>query len=313
MVYKKAKEFIDNFKFPIDYDNSIRKLDDISRLNCEENGSLSENVIVKFEDMPEFGVGARVKNGNIRFNKTRIETMLNLGIDCLSDSHLNWMWSFYNKFNLNEEHSIYEESLYNFMKKYIEDGAERYFDCCGSYKLISYELLECIFHENAHIFQSEYDKYLSGEFEYPNDEKSMLLIFTEAFNMIYHKLKKNNIEFEYKRNNYIFPIEFDARYEAMIKMNKLKNRYYKNDKIFSKYLVYSNIIPEDLDIVKTSEEIFETYEYLFDIYSKEIGRDYNKTNDYLQKNKERIVNIMRNRYKEMLAIVSENKQVNEFI
>lgn len=311
MLYLKCKDFINEFKLPLDYNEIISKIDEISKINCEKN-DCNQPVTISFQDMPEFGIGARVKDGNIRFNKTRLETLIELKIDCLDENNLNKLWKFYNSFDENnDKNSIYEVSLFNFMKKYIEEGAERYFSDCGSYKLIPYELLECVFHENAHVFQREYDKYLNGDLEFPSDEKSCLLIFTEAFDMIHHKLKKNNIAFDYKRNNYIFPVEFDARYEAMIKMNELKNKYYKNDNIFSKYLVASNIVPLDLNIEKTAQEIFETFEYFYDTYKSNFGSDYDKVAEYSMMNKVVIINEMKRRYDEMLSIVNENNFNNE--
>ena len=52
----------------------------------------------------------------------------------------------------------YDENLYNYMEKYIDNGTERFFAQCGSKKVFPYEILEIIFHENAHVFQKEYNR-----------------------------------------------------------------------------------------------------------------------------------------------------------
>lgn len=143
------------------------------------------------------GKSGSVSKTNISFNKTRLKTLINLKIDCNNKNHIKKIYKFYNSYDEKITHNKYEICLYEFMKKYIAGGYEHYFTQMGSYKTIPYELLDTIFHENEHIFQYKYEKFLKNINECPNDLKSKLLLFTVLFNTIHSKLLKINVDFEY--------------------------------------------------------------------------------------------------------------------
>ena len=46
--------------------------------------------------------------------------------------------------------------MYDFIKKYKEAGAQRFFNMVGSYKTIKYEILETTYHECEHVIQDDY-------------------------------------------------------------------------------------------------------------------------------------------------------------
>ena len=76
----------------------------------------------------------------------------NLKIDDLDKNHLVKIELFYKNYPFRSTHTEFEDILYDFIKKYKEVGAQRYFNIVGSYKTIKYEILETIYHECELIF-----------------------------------------------------------------------------------------------------------------------------------------------------------------
>ena len=295
----KAKEFLDDFV--LDFGVLREKLTEIGKLYLKLN-NCDLQLEVSFDKSMLFGKSGSVFENYISFNKTRIETLFEMKIDCNDDCHLHNIYEFYNMYNKKEEHSICEQCLYEFMQKYISLGCERYFDKMGSYKMIKYELLDTILHENQHIVQRRHKEYLASVDECPLDDKNLLLFFTMLFNEVYSTLKKAKVDFDYVRENYIFPIGFDARYEAMIILDKLREKYFKLDNDFETYLCESNIIPKDFDIEKTANQLFDDYLRIYEIYRCKIESGFEDANKYVLQNKNSIVAEIMKRYKKMVSI-----------
>ena len=230
-----------------------------------------------------------------------------LKIDDLDENHLVKIELFYKNYPIKTVHTEYEDILYDFIKKYKEAGAERYLNMVGSYKTIKYEILETIYHECEHIIQDDYKKFLDKK-EFPSDTQSKVLIFTTLFNTLYEKLRKANIEFDYTRENYIFPIEFDARYISFKEMTDLKNLYFQNDELLEKYLNKSIIIPKDFKILQIVNKINEDYDRLYKIYLQTFGEEFIFVNDYIQENKTEIKLEFTQRYEEMANTQFEKYQ-----
>lgn len=306
-LYTEAKRFLDSYSFPLDFDLMISQLKKITLINYELNDCF-EDINISFDESMLFGKSGSVSKTNISFNKTRLETLINLKIDCNDANHIKKIYEFYNSYDEKLSHNKYEICLYEFMKKYIAGGYEHYFTRMGSYKTIPYELLDTIFHENEHIFQYKYEKFLKNINECPNDLKSKLLLFTVLFNTIYSKLLKSNVDFEYERQNHIFPIEFDARYEAMVKLNIIKQKFYSNDTNFAKHIVNSSLLPADFDIDFTCKKIFNDYENLYNLYELHYGKDLYSANLFVINNKTKILQEIKNRYLTMQKIVVDNKK-----
>ena len=305
MLYKKAKEFIENFKLPFDYEKLSNELTEISLLNYKLH-SCDKDIKISFDESMLFGKSASVLGTSISFNKTRIETLFAFQIDDSNPEHIKKIYDFYNNYNTKENHSNYEVCLYEFIKKYIEGGYERYFSQMGNYKTIKYELLDAVFHENEHIFQEEYKKYFNCANECPKDDRNIVLFFTVFFDEIYNKLKKSNVQFDYDRENYIFPIEFDARYEAMVSINKVK-QYFPDDKLFAEHIVKSNLIPEGFNVRETVDKIYNDYERLYKLFEKELSNGFISADQFIKHNKNIITKELERRYCEMLNIVENNR------
>ena len=293
--YLKSKEFLKNFT--LDFDGLKEKLQEIVKVIFSVH-RINKDMTVSFDKSKLFGKSGSVSKTNISFNKTRIEMLSNLKIDDLDENHLVKMELFYNNYPTKSIHTEFEDILYDFIKKYKEAGAQRFFNMVGSYKTIKYEILETIYHECEHVIQDDYKKFLDKK-EFPNDTQSKVLIFTTLFNAIYEKLKKANIEFNYTRENYIFPIEFDARYISFKEMTILKNMYFQDDELFERYLRKSIIIPKDFNILQTVNKIFEDYEKLYKLYLETFGEDFVFVNDYIRENKTKIKMEFTRRYEEM--------------
>ena len=58
----------------------------------------------------------------------------NLKIDDLDKNHLVKIELFYKNYPFKSTHTEFEDILYDFIKKYKEVGAQRYFNIVGSYK-----------------------------------------------------------------------------------------------------------------------------------------------------------------------------------
>lgn len=174
----------------------------------------------------------------------------------------------------------------------------------GSYKTIKYEILDVILHECEHVFQDEHKKYLTAK-ELPNDIESVLLIFTTCFNTMYEKIKKTKLPFKYKRENHIFPIEFDARYISFKMLAEIKDLYFKNDKVFDEYIKSSIIIPNDFDCQKAAEKMFTDYDQLYKIFKENFSEDYSAVNNFIQKSKLLLIEEFTNRFDEMQS--TQNK------
>ena len=215
-LFVKSKEFLENFT--LDFDELATKLHEIVKIIFSIN-KIDQDINITFDESKLFGKSGSVSDTNISFNKTRIQILETLKIDDLSKNHLKNLEIFYKNYTSKKltESTYYEDILYDFIKKYKEIGAEQYFDMIGSYKTIKYEILDTIYHESEHILQDNYKKFLYTK-KIPNNKKSKVLIFTVCFNTIYEKLKKEKINFDYVRENYIFPIEFDARYTSFESM-----------------------------------------------------------------------------------------------
>ncbi len=294
-------DFIKNFTFPINYDQLATQLAIITKANYELHNIPFEPDI-RFEEMNAFGASGKVTNQSktIIFNKKRIETILNLNIDCFDKNHLETLWNFYNTYQGSTPHDEYQEYLYAFMQKYISLNSTEYFSQMGSIKNIHFELIETILHENQHVFQSYFwTLFLSGQIE-PN-EQNAIMIFTMTFNSIFNQLKNENVEINYVRKNYIFPIEFDARYTAMHILSQLRDQHFQNDKNFQNCIINSNIIPQDFDIDATSEKIFNDYVMLYERYDELSLCDYSTEHEFIIKNKEIIIKEIKRRYIEMIT------------
>lgn len=295
VLYLKSKEFLESFT--LDFDVLKEKLQEIMEIIFSMH-EINKKMTVSFDKSKLFGKSGSISDTNISFNKTRIEMLLKLKIDDLDENHLVKMELFYKNHPIKSVHTEYEDILYDFIKKYKEADAERYFNMVGSYKTIKYELLETIYHECEHVVQDDYKKFLDKK-EFPSDAQSKVLIFTTLFNVIYEKLRKANLDFDYTRENYIFPIEFDARYISFKEMTILKNMYFQDDEFFEKYLKKSIIIPKDFKILQTVNKIIDDYDRLYNIYLKTFGEDFVFVNDYIQENKTEIKNELVRRYEEM--------------
>lgn len=293
--YLKSKEFLENFT--LDFDVLKEKLQEIMKVIFSVH-NINKEMAISFDESRLFGKSGSVSKTNISVNKTRIEMLSKLKIDDLDENHLVKMELFYKNYPIKSVHTEYEDILYDFIKKYKEAGAQRYFDMVGSYKTIKYELLETIYHECEHVIQDDYKNFLDKK-EFPNDTQSKVLIFTTLFNTIYEKLRKANIEFDYTRENYIFPIEFDARYISFKEMTILKNMYFQDNELFERYLKKSIIIPKDFNILQTVNKIFEDYEKLYKFYLETFGEDFVFVNDYIRENKTKIKMEFTRRYEEM--------------
>ena len=296
--YLKSKEFLENFT--LDFDVLKEKLQEIMKVIFLGH-KINKEMTISFDESRLFGKSGSVSDTNISFNKTRIEMLSNLKIDDLDENHLVKMELFYKNYPIKSVHTEHEYILYDFIKKYKEAGAQRYFKMVGSYKTIKYEILETIYHECEHVIQDHYKKFLDKK-EFPNDTQSKMLIFTTLFNTIYEKLRKANMEFDYTRENYIFPIEFDARYISFKEMTDLKNLYFQDDELFERYLKKSIIIPKDFNILQTVNKIIEDYENLYKLYLETFGENFVFVNEFIQENKTEIKLEFIRRYEEMTKI-----------
>ncbi len=302
-LYATAKIFLENFS--LDYDWLTKELEKIMKRDFSLLG-INKKMTISFDENKLFGRGGSVSKTNISFNKTRIETLLALKIDDTDAEHLKKIESFYSNYNEKTKHSIFEENLYNFIKKYKELGAEWAFEHMGSYKTIKYEMLDTILHECEHVYQDEFKNCLNTK-NYPNDTRSKILIFTSLFNTMFEKLQKGGVNLNYKRENHIFPIEFDARYEALRQLSEIKNLYFKDDKDFANHLIKSNIIPKDFNAEETSKRIFDDYERIYKLYKQHFGNEYESANNFLLKSKNKIIDEFVRRYEEMQNIsINEN-------
>lgn len=308
-LFELAKDFLDSTDDYIDFDIVLKQLDKISKLNCKLN-NCTEKFSLSFVESELFGMQGRISANIIAFNKTRILMLNELKIDCLKASHEKTIIQFYNEYNKKQDHTYYEKILYKFMNNYINKGVAHLFNRMGSFKLVPYELLDTIFHENAHAFQRKYENLLSKK-ELPNEIDASML-FTVFFNKIYSGLKMQNINFDYKVENHTFPIEFDARYKSMILMNKLREKYYLKDRMFSKYIIYSNLLPENINIKTTVNQILKDYNRLYNFYSS-FNVEYSAINEYIQKNIKTIKQHLIKKYEEMLVIVNSCKMNNKII
>ena len=122
------------------------------------------------------------------------------------------------------------------------------------------------------------------------------------FNTIYHSLVDNNIQFDYVRENYYFPIEFDARYVALIMIENLRQKYYMNDKLFIKSILNNNILPQNVSFEKLAEKIYEDFNNIYKIYNQKFGTNYDTLFSIVNKNKGEIISQLVNRYEEMKKI-----------
>lgn len=304
VFYLECKSFLDNFEHYLDYNEIKEALSRIASIDYEIHGC-DYPLHIEFIEDERLGNMGKVDNHLIYFNSLRIETLKKLRIDCFDEGHLEKIYKFYNNYNNKKTHNKYEKCLYDFMDRYISIGAEKYFKQMGSYKNTKFELLETILHEDQHIFQSSLRRKMNDGVDL--NASNPLDVFIAVFSQIYSKLNENNIPFEYERVNYIYPIEFDARYNAMLHMQELRKNYYKNDKIMKRAIVNSNIIPEDINIKEVSEGTFDKYLYLYDIYDANFENSLDKCHKFLLKNKENIIKELIYRYKTMLDIVKDNQ------
>ena len=297
-------DFIKTFTVPIDYTQLTNQLKLITQKNYSLH-NIPYEPDIRFEDIATFGTCGKVLNQSktIVFNKKRIETILNLNIDCFDEKHLDNLWAFYNSYDNSSSHNEYQKCLYDFMQKYISLNVTEYFAQMGSFKNIPFELIETLLHENQHVFQKYFwTLFLNGEVE-PN-EKNAIMIFTMTFTSIFNQLKNRNIETNYARQNHIFPVEFDARYTAMHILSQLQVKHFKNNTTFNQGLKNSNIIPQDFDIEATADSIFSDYLMIYEKYQELSPDDYLSEHEFICKHKETIINEIKRRYHEMLSICS---------
>lgn len=306
-VYEKSKIFLDNFS--LNFENLQNELKDLMATIFSYR-KIEKNLSISFDESKLFGKSGSVSSSNISFNKTRIEMLLNFKIDSLDSKHIENIEKFYNDYSKKGKHTEQEEILYTFIKNIKDEHAEQFFPMMGSYKTIKYEILDVILHECEHVFQDEHKKYLTAK-EFPNDLKSILLIFTTCFNTMYEKIKKVKLPFEYKRENHIFPIEFDARYISFKMLSEIKDMFFKNDKIFDEYIKSSIIIPNEFDCQKAAEKLFTDYDQLYKIFKENFSDDYSAVNNFIQKNKLILIEEFTNRFDEMQSTQNKINPANE--
>lgn len=250
-----AKDFLDNFS--LDFVFLKSKLEKIAKAFLTNRGYKSD-VNITFDESELFGKSGSVFGSNISFNKTRLEILAKLKIDDLNSNHLKRLEEFYSEYLSKLRHTKFEDILFTFIKRYKEMNAEYLFSKVGSYKTIRFELLDTVFHECEHLLQESYKKYMySNDFNVGKDD--LILIFTITFNTLYEKLQKAGIKFKYTRENYIFPIEFDARYVSFCEMLKISKLLSPNKQDILCYLKNSNIAPSEFDAKRVSEKIFNDY------------------------------------------------------
>lgn len=250
-----AKDFLDNFS--LDFVFLKSKLEKIAKAFLIGRGYKSD-VNITFDESELFGKSGSVFGSNISFNKTRLEILAKLKIDDLNSNHLKRLEEFYSEYLSKLRHTKFEDILFTFIKRYKEMDAEYLFSKVGSYKTIKFELLDTVFHECEHLLQESYKKYMySNDFNVGKDD--LILIFTITFFALYEKLQKAGIKFKYTRENYIFPIEFDARYVSFCEMLKISKLLSPNKQDILCYLKNSNIAPSEFDAKRVSEKIFNDY------------------------------------------------------
>lgn len=250
-----AKDFLDNFS--LDFVFLKAKLEEIAKAFLT-NGGYKSDVNITFDESELFGKSGSVFGSNISFNKTRLEILAKLKIDDLNSNHLKRLEEFYSEYLSKLRHTKFEDILFTFIKRYKEMDAEYLFSKVGSYKTIKFELLDTVFHECEHLLQESYKKYMySNDFNVGKDD--LILIFTITFFALYEKLQKAGIKFKYTRENYIFPIEFDARYVSFCEMLKISKLLSPNKQDILCYLKNSNIAPSEFDAKRVSEKIFNDY------------------------------------------------------
>ncbi|MBE5736071.1 MAG: hypothetical protein E7356_01755 [Clostridiales bacterium] len=297
-IYLKSKGFID--KDTTNY-NEISVLFEQICESILEKYNIKKKIKILFEDNKAFGNCATEYPDKISFNKLRYDVIKSLKIDCTKNGHLEKLYDFYNHYNENCKNSKYKVCLYNFMKKYIGFGLQDYFLQMGSYKTIKYELLETLFHESQHIVQEKYKTYIyENNMKFADEE--VLLVFTMLFNEIYNRLIENNIQFNYVRQNYSFPIEFDARYVALVMSNTLRQKYFIEDILFSQSILNNDILPKDVSGEKLAESIFIDFENLYRLYKSKLGLDLESVFFTIGNYKKKIVSQLTNRYVEMKRI-----------
>ena len=300
--------FIKGFTQPINYTKVKNDLESITQHNYDMC-NIPFQPDIRFEEIDTFGTCGKVLNQGktIVFNKKRLETLINLNIDCFDENHLNNLWNFYDSFNDSSSTSKYQKCLYAYMQKYISLNVTQYFSQMGSVKNIPFELIETLIHENQHVFQQHFwTMLLNGNIEPTKQNATM--IFTMTFQSVYNQLKNNNIENDYVRENYIFPIEFDARYTTMHILYELYKKHFNGDKIFYRSIVNSNIIPDNFDIESTVDKMFDDYLMVYEKFQAISPEMHKSEHDFICSNKHTIVQELKRRYSEMLSIC--NKQGN---
>ena len=304
-IYEKSKQFLDNFNDLKDYSEISKKLEEIC-LCLLEKQNINKQIKVFFEDNKAFGNFATEYPDKLSFNKLRYDTIKTLKIDCTSNNHLKQLYDFYNNYDENADNSMYSICLCNFMKKYIGFGMQDYFAQMGSYKTIKYELLETLFHETQHVIQQDFNERYVNNNETLN-LKDIILMFTMLFNTMYHSLLDNNIQFDYVRENYYFPIEFDARYVALIMIENLRQEYFMNDKLFIKSILNNDILPKNVSFKELAEKIYEDFENIYKIYNMNFESSYDDLYCIVNKYKDEIISQFVNRYEEMNKIYNNLK------
>lgn len=296
-LYLAAKEFLTDFS--LDFEALAKKLEKVMKCYFALHG-IQKSMTISFDESRLFGKSGSVSQTNISFNKTRIEMLVALHLDDGDPQHLKRLEEFYSGYGKKEEHSDFEQILFEFVQKYKDMGAEWAFEKMGSYKTIKFEMLDTILHESEHVFQSEF--WNSLPLAFPKNARGKVLTLTCLFNTMFEKMQKSGEKLDYERENHVFPIEFDARYESLKFLGEIKRRYFQGDKCFSNYLSKSNIIPKDFDAAKTARRIFEDYEKVYKLYSRKFSGEFEAANSFLQKNKSDIICELERRYKQMQNI-----------
>lgn len=216
------------------------------------------------------------------------------------------LYEFYNHYDENTNNSKYSICLYNFIKKYISLELQDYFVQMGSYKTIKYELLETLFHEVQHVVQLDFnERYINNNVS--TNYNDIIFIFTMLFNTMYRRLLDNNIQSDYVRENYYFPIEIDARYVALIMINNLRRQYFTNDKLFIKSILNNDILPKNVSFRELAEKIYVDFENIYKIYNINFESNYDTIFSIVNKHKDQIISQLVNRYEEMNKIYNALK------
>ncbi len=298
-----AKSFLENFTFPIDYDALIKKLNELSKMVCEDYGIADKALRVEFEESENFGKSAVVNDVRIKINKLRLQTLLETKFDDTQPKKLKKQIDSLMKSYDEKSASKFEKIIHDYVLRMRKMDADELVCHSGSYKTIKYDLLNLLFHENEHTKQKQYEKYLTNVEGCPEDLESMILVFSMFYVTIYWELLDKKVLEWTPPENHRFPTEFDARYFELIKIEELRKKYFADDELFKKHILSTIIIPEKFDSKADAERLFAELEKYYDLDKEE---KYKGALELVEKHKNEIVKELERRFTEMLEIREAN-------